>query len=154
MSAFDAGMKSGKDYLRKHSVEDLEKITIDEFCKAGFIEATHKYKQRKAITEYEHGRLAIVKQFPTLFKPDEEEQTVADAEIEYVDRTLIKCFESLRKLETWRSDDPEINTRIVQAIRFTAAARDLVLETQKYLNEIRWDGQGPPLTIVKDGYHD
>jgi len=105
MNALDQGVKDGRSYTSRFTIE---KMTWNGYRVMGRTTALQRYKQPKAREDYLKGWLANAYHFQSIFKPEDQDTVVALAKIDVTQKLLEARREDMEKMLDWREDDPRL----------------------------------------------
>lgn len=134
MSAFDIGRKRGSEYMNRFSLEQLKTITLEEYCAMGRLDARQHFKTKRAQDDYALGWFSHGKQFVSLFKPDDNEQFVAERELKNIRMHLEAAQEGIQKLLQWRQSDLALHTYLEDASDEVEDVSSDIQDVINYLN--------------------
>jgi len=133
MSALEMGAKRGCEYLSRIPLEMLATMTLNEYCALGRLDARQHYKLKRAQDDYARGWFEITTSFVSLFKPDDNDQIVAEKEIEILIGNLEQAEASIRKLLTWRKDNYRISNHLTRALDDLEETQCSILDLKNYI---------------------
>lgn len=115
-AAEGVGATRAREYLKRQSQEMLATMTLEEFCAIGRLDAKQRFKLQASRDAFVLGWFQVGQEFCTLFKPDDNEQFVAEKEVERIEGLLKEVERRLGKLVAWRNDDVRLATYLDHTI--------------------------------------